>query len=64
VNLDAWALYRNSEIMMIARSPEVATLLGERLFGPDIAASKRGEPPSGSLQRFESWLSDKLTFFL
>ena len=22
VNLDAWALYRNSEIMMIARSPE------------------------------------------
>ena len=24
VNLDAWALYRNSEIMMIARSPEAA----------------------------------------
>ena len=27
VNLDAWALYRNSEIMMIARSPEAAALL-------------------------------------
>ncbi len=48
VNLDAWALYRNSEIMMIARSPEAAALLNERLFEPDIARSKRGEPPSGT----------------
>src|SRR5689334_1336780 len=29
VNLDAWALYRNSEIMMIARSPELAELFEE-----------------------------------
>ena len=36
VNLDAWALYRNSEIMMIARSAEVAALFEERLFEPDI----------------------------
>lgn len=64
VNLDAWALYRNSEIMMIARSPEVATLFDERLFAPDIAASKRGEPPSGGRQRIESWLWDKLSYFL
>ena len=56
VNLDAWALYRNSEIMMIARSPELATLLEERLFDPDIARSKRGAPPAGARQRFESWL--------
>ena len=41
VNLDAWALYRNSEIMMIARSPEAAALFEERLFEPDIARSKR-----------------------
>ena len=40
VNLDAWALYRNSEIMMIARSPEAAALFEERLFEPDIARSK------------------------
>ena len=64
VNLDAWALYRNSEIMMIARSPELAALFEERLFEPDIARSKRGEPPSGARQRLESWLCDKLTFFL
>ena len=64
VNLDAWALYRNSEIMMIARSPEAAALLNERLFEPDIARSKRGEPPSGTREQVESWLCDKLTYYL
>ena len=64
VNLDSWALYRNSEIAMIARSPEAASLFEERLFGPDIARSKRGDPPSGTRERFQSWFWDKLTFFL
>jgi cardiolipin synthase len=44
VNLDAWALYRNSEIAMLARSPEVAALVRERLFEPDIASARRGRP--------------------
>jgi cardiolipin synthase len=64
VNLDAWALYRNSEIMMIAESPEAAGLLEERLFEPDIARSKRGEPLSGTRARLESWLSDRFSFVL
>ena len=64
VNLDAWALYRNSELMMIAHSPEAAALLNERLFEPDIARSKRGEPPSGKREHLESWLCDKLTYYL
>ena len=64
VNLDAWALYRNSEIMMIARSPEAATLLAERLFEPDIARAKRGAPPSARRERLESWLWDRLAFVL
>jgi cardiolipin synthase len=64
VNLDSWALYRNSEIMMIARSPEAAALFEERLFEPDIARSRRGEAPSGTREQFESWLWDKLAFFL
>jgi cardiolipin synthase len=64
VNLDAWALYRNSEIAMIARSPQAATLMRERLFEPDIARSRRGVPPSGSRERFESWFWDKLGSFL
>ena len=51
VNLDAWALYRNSEIMMIARSAEAAALFEERLFEPDIARSHPGEPPCGSRER-------------
>ena len=64
VNLDSWALYRNSEIAMIARSPDAAALFEERLFEPDIARSKRGEPPSGAGERIESWLWDKLAYFL
>jgi phosphatidylserine/phosphatidylglycerophosphate/cardiolipin synthase-like enzyme len=64
VNLDSWALYRNSEVMMIARSPEAAALMEQRLFEPDIARSRRGQPPSGVREGFESWLWDKLTYFL
>ena len=64
VNLDAWALYRNSEIAMIAHSPEAAALMRERLFEPDIARAKRGVPPSGTRERFDSWLWDKLASFL
>jgi cardiolipin synthase A/B len=64
VNLDSWALYRNSEIMMIARSPEAADLFEQRLFEPDIARSQRGEPLSETRDRLEGWLWDKLTFFL
>ena len=60
VNLDAWALYRNSEIMMIARSAEAAALFEERLFEPDIASSHPGEPPSGSRERRQSLLWSKL----
>ena len=64
VNLDAWALYRNSEIVMIARSAEAAALLEERLFEPDIARSKPGEPTSGLQENLQSWFWDKLSSFL
>ena len=64
VNLDAWALYRNSEIMMLARSPELAQLFEERMFEPDIARAKRAESPSGTRERLECWLCDKLAFLL
>jgi cardiolipin synthase len=64
VNLDAWALYRNSEIMMIARSSELAARLEERLFGPDIARANPGEPPAGTRARLESRVWDKLTYYL
>ena len=64
VNLDAWALYRNNEIMMLARSAETAELLEERLFKPDIARSQRGVPPEGGRERFESWLWSTLGSFL
>jgi hypothetical protein len=50
--------------LAIARNPQAAELLEERLFDPDIARAKRGEPPSASRERLASWLWDKLAFFL
>jgi cardiolipin synthase len=64
VNLDSWALYRNSEITVVARSPEAAALFEQRLFEPDIAHSKRGSPSSGAKEQVQSWLWDKLAWFL
>jgi cardiolipin synthase A/B len=64
LNLDAWALYRDAEIAMVARSPDAATLFERRLFEPDIARSKRGEPRSGTLDRLNAWFWDKLGYFL
>ena len=64
LNHDAWALYRNSELLMIAKSPQAAELLRERLFEPDIARSKRGTAPSRTRERLTSWLGDKLTYYL
>jgi cardiolipin synthase len=64
VNLDAWALYRNSEIMMLARSAEAAALMRERLIEPDIARSKPGESPAGTHERFQAWVWEKLAFVL
>jgi cardiolipin synthase A/B len=64
VNHDAWALYRNSELMMLARSTALAALVRERLIEPDIARSARGAPPSGRRDRLESRLWDKLTYYI
>jgi cardiolipin synthase A/B len=64
LNLDAWALYRNSEIMLLARSPELAALLEERLFAPDIARCRRGEPAATRRERFEGRLADRLAYYL
>jgi hypothetical protein len=50
--------------MIMARSPEASALMEERLFEPDIARSSPGTPPSGTRERFESWLWDRLGSFL
>ena len=63
VNLDSWALYRNLEIALIARSADAAQLFEQRLFEPDIARSQPGKAPTGG-GRAKSWLWDKLSYFL
>jgi cardiolipin synthase len=63
VNLDAWALYRNSEIALLARSPELSTLVEDRLFAPDVARSTRAVPPVGRA-RVASALAHPLAYYL
>ena len=66
VNLDAWALYRNFEIAILARSARAVALFEARVFEPDIARSKRGTPtPSSALNgRLARWLWNTLSYFL
>ena len=64
VNLDAWALYRNSEIMLLAHSAKAAALFEERLIEPAIARAKPGEPPADARARLEGRLWNKLAALL
>ena len=64
VNLDAWALYRNSELMLLARSAELARHFQEQLFGRDIARAKRGMPPTGAAAQLKSRLWSGLAYYL
>ena len=45
-------------------SSRVIGQMEQRLFGPDIARSRPGKPPSGVRDGLESWFWDKLTYFL
>jgi len=64
VNLDAWALYRNSEIAIVADSAAVAAVFEERLFEPDIARSSPGRSPEGRRGRLEAAVWNRLATFL
>jgi cardiolipin synthase len=64
VNLDAWSLHRDSEIMLLAYSAELAGRFEERLFEPDIARSRRGAPPATGRERMDSALWHALATFL
>jgi cardiolipin synthase len=64
VNFDAWSLYRNYEISMMARSASAAQLFEERVFGPDIAKSVSGTAPGGLRARLKDWFWARLAYFL
>jgi cardiolipin synthase len=64
VNLDAWSLYRNYEVAMMARSATAVELFEERLLEPDIARSVPGTPQAGLGAQRQRWLWAKLAYFL
>ena len=64
VNLDAWALYRNFEIGIMARDAKTANLFEERVFTPDIAHSIPGTKQKGVGNGLRNWLWHQLAYFL
>ncbi|HEY2354456.1 MAG TPA: phosphatidylserine/phosphatidylglycerophosphate/cardiolipin synthase family protein [Gaiellaceae bacterium] len=64
VNLDAWALYRNFEIAIMASDAHTANLFEERVFTPDIAHSIPGTAQEGLGNRLKNWLWHQLAYFL
>ena len=64
VNLDAWALYRNYELALMARDTKTAALFEERVFDPDIAKSYPAKLDKGVGARLRDWFCDKLAYFL
>jgi cardiolipin synthase A/B len=64
VNLDAWALYRNFEIGIMARDAKTANLFEERVFTPDIAHSIPGTEQKGVLNGLRNWLWHQMAYFL
>ena len=61
VNIDAWALYRNYEVAMLARDADTVALFEERILGPDIATSRGAKAGGGIGARVR--LSDDLELF-
>jgi cardiolipin synthase len=64
VNVDAWALYRNYEVAMLARDPATVALFEERIFRPDIARCRAARPTRGFGVRVKHRLSNRLAYFL
>jgi cardiolipin synthase len=60
VNLDAWALYRNYEVAVLARDAATCELFERRVFEPDIAASRPAQP----VPRLAHRLADRISYFL
>ena len=64
LNLDAWAMYRNSEIVVTVNDPATVAFLDERLFGPDVAKSRLAQPPEGFTNKLSAWWADTISYFI
>jgi cardiolipin synthase A/B len=64
VNLDAWALYRNYEVAMVAHDADAVALLEERVFEPDIAKAHAAELDTSGGARLRNRIGKHLSYFL
>jgi len=64
VNLDAWALYRNYEVAMVARDADTVALFEERVLEPDIAKARPAELDTSGGARLRNRIGEQLAYFL
>jgi len=63
LNYDAWALYRNHEIAMVAESAELADRFRSEIFDADIAQSQPATSRSGA-DAVWNWVVSRVAYFL
>ena len=64
LNYDAWALYRNLEAALLLEDATVADTAVAEMVDLDVAVSRPGEAPEGTIDRIAGWIWDKLVYFL
>ena len=64
LNYDAWALYRNLEAALLIEDSAVADTAVAEMVDLDVAISRPGEVPEGTIDRIAGWIWDKLVYFL
>lgn len=64
INYDAWAMYRNLELALLIEDPAVVNQAVIELVEREVAVSRPGEVPNGTIDHIAGWIWDKLTYFL
>lgn len=64
LNLDAWALYRNFELAVVAHDAVTAQRFVEALIGPAVARSERVTNASGGTARLVESIASRLAYLL
>lgn len=64
LNLDAWSLYRDFELALIAGSSETANLFEQRVFEPMIEGAERGQPVTDHGLRVLGSVANRISYLL
>jgi len=64
LNYDAWAMYRNLEMVLLIEDATIAQQIRTQYVDVDIARSGPPDLADGWEERVKAWIWDKLTYFI